>query len=68
MTLPTSYTLSAQVLTVGHQPVVSGSSGDVYEGTLSGSKVCVKRIRVNSKDGAEKATKVLNTFVLVSCC
>jgi hypothetical protein len=30
----------------------------VYEGTLRGSKVCVKRIRVYSKDGPKIATKV----------
>ena len=58
MILPTSYTLSSQVLTTGRQPFASGGSGDVYEGTLNGSKVCVKRVRVYSRDGSEKASKV----------
>ena len=57
--LPPSCTLSSQSLTVGRQPVASGGSGDVYEGwLLDGSKVCVKRVRIYSKDGPEKATKV----------
>jgi len=30
----------------------------VYEGTLDGSKVCVKRVRVYSRDGQTKSTKV----------
>ena len=57
-TFPSSYILSSQDLTVGHRPVASGGSGDVYEGSLSGSRVCVKRVRVYSKDGPNKATKV----------
>ncbi|KAF9642667.1 kinase-like protein [Thelephora ganbajun] len=48
--LPTSYALSSQVLVVGRQPVASGGSGDVYEGTLNSLKVCVKRVRIYSKD------------------
>jgi hypothetical protein len=66
MILPTSYTLSPQVLTVGRQPVASGGSGDVYEGKLHGSTVCVKRVRVYSKDGPQKATKVLYLVVSLS--
>ena len=56
--LPTSYTFSSQRLGIGHRPVASGGSGDVYEGTLDGSKVCVKRVRVYSRDGQTKSTKV----------
>jgi hypothetical protein len=48
----------ASLLNIGHHPVASGGSGDVYEGTFDGSKVCVKRIRVYSNDGPEKAIKV----------
>ena len=66
MTLPTRYTLSPQILTVGRQPVASGGSGDVYEGRLHGSKVCVKRVRVYSKDGPQKATKVLSLIPFLS--
>ncbi|KAF9644873.1 kinase-like protein [Thelephora ganbajun] len=50
MILPTSYALSSKVLLVGRQPVASGGSGDVYEGSLNGLKVCVKRVRIYSKD------------------
>ena len=66
MILPTSYTLSPQVLAVGRQPVASGGSGDVYEGKLYGSKVCVKRVRVYAKDGPQKPTKVLSLIVFMS--
>ena len=58
MILPTSYTLLSLLLTIGRQPVASGGSGDIYKGTLSGSAVCVKRVRVYSKEGPKKATKV----------
>ena len=30
----------------------------MYKGTLDGSEVCVKRVRIYSKDGPKKATKV----------
>ena len=58
MMLPTSYIISPSTLNIGHHPLASGGSGDVYEGTFNGSKVCVKRVRVYSKDGPEKATTV----------
>ena len=51
-TLPTSSALSSQVLLISNQPVASGGSGDVYEGTLNNSRVCVKRIRVYAKDSS----------------
>ena len=43
--LPSSYIIPAQLLDISEQPVASGSSGDLYEGTLGGSSVCVKRFR-----------------------
>jgi hypothetical protein len=58
MILPTSYTLSSSLLNIGPQPVASGGSGDVYKGTLGRSPVCIKRVRVYSKDGPGGATKV----------
>ena len=69
MILPTLYTPPSQVLIVGRQPVASGGSGDVYEGTLNGSKVCVKRVRVYARDGPEAGKKVLRAHrFLVPCC
>ena len=56
--LPTLFLLSSQGLTVGHQPVSPTSSGDVYEGSFNGKNVCVKRVRIYSKDDSKKATKV----------
>ena len=67
MTLPTSYTLSSSLLNIDRRPVASGGPGDVYEGTLNGSKVCVKRIRVYSEDGPEKATRVRYPVVFPVC-
>lgn len=58
MILPTLHTLSSLVLNISCHPVTLGGSGDIYEGTLNGSRVCVKRVRVYSKEGPEKATKV----------
>ena len=58
MILPTSCTLSSSLLNVGLHPVASGGPGDVYEGTLDGSRVCVKRVRVHTGDSPMKATKV----------
>ena len=58
MILPTSHILSSSILDVGHQPVASGGSGDIYEGILNGSRVCVKRVRIYSEDGPDKTTRV----------
>ena len=58
MILPTSHILSSSILDVGHQPVASGGSGEIYEGTLNGSRVCVKRVRIYSEDGPDKMTRV----------
>ena len=56
--LPTSYTLSSDRLNIGPEPFASGGYGDVYNGTLDGSRVCIKRVRVYTEDGPEKAAKV----------
>ena len=56
--LPASCTLSPSHLDINLHPVASGGPGDVYEGRLNGSKVCVKRVRVYSGDSPTKATKV----------
>ena len=58
MILPTSYTLLPSQLKTDCLPLASGSSSDTYEGTLNGSKVCVKRVRVYTKEGPEQVTKV----------
>ena len=67
MILPTSYTISPSVLKTDRQPLASGSSGDIYEGTLSGSKVCVKRVRIYSKEGPENVTKVRHRPRYILC-
>jgi hypothetical protein len=58
MILPTSYALSPSLLNTDPRPVASGGSGDVYKGSLDGSEVCIKRVRIYAKDGPMKATKV----------
>ncbi|KAF9644879.1 kinase-like protein [Thelephora ganbajun] len=55
--LPTSYTLSADLLRVDSDPFASGGFGDVYHGTFNGSRVCVKRVRVYLKEDPKKAAK-----------
>ena len=57
MILPSSYIVSSS-LTVGSEPFAAGGCGDVYRGTLDRSEVCVKRVRMYSKDGADKPKKV----------
>ena len=56
-TLPTSYTLSSN-LTIEPGPFDAGGFGDVYQGTLDGSPVCIKRVRVYSNQDKKKITKV----------
>jgi len=56
--LPSSYTLSSDLLNISLDPFASGGFGDVFRGTLNGSRVCIKRMRVYIKDGPEKAAKV----------
>jgi len=58
-TLPPSYTISSHLLNIGPDPFASGGYGDVYKGTFSGSLVCIKRVRVYTKDNPKEATKVL---------
>jgi len=55
--LPPSYTLPSDVKKIGPDPFAQGGFGDVYEGTFDGSKVCIKRVRVYTQDGPEKALK-----------
>ena len=57
---PTSYAMLSSLLNIGPYPIVSRGLGDVYEGTLDGSKVSVKRFRVYSKEGPKEAIKVLH--------
>jgi len=45
--LPTSYTPSLHPLNIDSEPFASGSVGDVYHGSLNGSRVCVKRMRTS---------------------
>ena len=35
----------------------------MYEGTLDGSRVCIKRVRVYVKDGKQKGAKVRSDSV-----
>jgi hypothetical protein len=56
--LPTSYKLSPDLLKVDPDPFAFGGFGDVYHGTLDDSRVCVKRVRVYTKEGPQKAAKV----------
>jgi len=55
--LPTSYTLSSR-LNVNSDPFASGGYGDVYHGKVDGSRVCVKRVRMYTKEDPKKTTKV----------
>jgi len=50
MILPTSYTVSSRLLNISPDPVAQGGFADVYEGTLRGLKVCVKRVRIYSHE------------------
>ena len=56
--VPTSYTLSSHLLDIHPQPFAAGGFGDVYHGTLDGSAVCIKRVRVYIQDDPEKVLKV----------
>ena len=56
--LPTSHIILSPLLITSSHPVTSGSFGDVYEGTLDGSKVCAKRVRVYPEDGPAGARRV----------
>ena len=54
--LPTSYTISSYLLNIC-DPFAAGEHGDVYEGTLDGVRVCVKRVRVD-QGGSQRTSKV----------
>lgn len=56
--LPNSYKLESSLLIPGKYPVASGGSGDIYEGSLNGSKVCVKRLRIYAGEESPVARKV----------
>ena len=59
MILPTSYTIASNRLTIDPFPFAAGGFGDMHNGTLDGSPVCVKRLRVSGRDAIPPATKVL---------
>ena len=56
--LPKSCMLSCSLLTVDRLPFISGSSGDLYEGTLGGTRVCVKRVRMYSEGDRQELSEV----------
>ncbi|KAF9649285.1 kinase-like protein [Thelephora ganbajun] len=58
--LPASYTLSAGLLKFDANPFASGGYGDVYLGTLGGSKVCARRMRLyhDRSDDNRRLTKI----------
>jgi hypothetical protein len=56
--LPTSYTLSSDLLSIDPNPFARGNYGDVYKGSFDGSKVCVKRVRVYEEDDTQTTKKV----------
>ena len=56
--LPTSYALSPQPLVTDPNPFASGGFADAYRGTLNGSGVCIKRLRMYRINGPQKVTEV----------
>ena len=56
--LPTSYTLPSQHLGVDSASSTFERSRDVCEGTLGGSRVRIKRVRVSTEDVRKPAAKV----------
>jgi len=56
--LPTPCTFLSRRLGIGPRLIASGGSGDVYEGTLNGSKICIKCVRVYSEEDPMKTIKV----------
>ncbi|KAF9785472.1 kinase-like domain-containing protein [Thelephora terrestris] len=55
--LPSSYILSRDLTRVGDDPVVFGGFSDLWEGTHSGIKVCIRHLRVPEqiREPVEKA-------------
>ncbi|KAF9644746.1 kinase-like protein [Thelephora ganbajun] len=43
--LPSSYTISLHLLNISPDPFAHGSFGDVYHGTLDGTRICIKRLQ-----------------------
>ena len=56
--LPSSYMLSSSLQDINPDPFALGGYGEMYKATLSGAMVCVKRMKVYTKDPPEKAMKV----------
>ena len=56
--LPTSYALPSQLLEVGSTPLIYGGFSEVYKGTLDGSNVCIKRVRIPGQDAEQEMAKV----------
>lgn len=54
MILPASCTLPSEVLAVSPDPFAAGGYGDVYQGTLNGSRICLKRVRMYTQEVAQK--------------
>jgi len=65
--LPASYTLSPHLLNISPEPFAAGGYGDVHLGTLGGSRVCIKRVRVYTRDDSHRSTKVRSaTFASIA--
>ena len=56
--LPTSHTFPSDHLEVDSGPFAQGGFGDVHHGTLNGSKVCVKRMRMYVQGRPGETAKV----------
>ena len=56
--LPQSYTHLGSPPSTHKWPIAARGACDVYEGSIDNSKVCVKRLRIYSSDGPEKAKHV----------
>ena len=67
MILPTSYAHSSRLI-INPESFASGGSGDVYQGSLDGSKVCIKRVRVYAGEGQSEATRVCFCYIVISAC
>ena len=65
---PASFDLSADLLNTASYPFDSGGFGDVYEGSLDDSKVCIKRVRVYTRDDPQEAIKVRSDVVAFPVC
>ena len=58
MVLPASYNVPPQILEISPTPFIPGGSVEVYEGTLDGAAVCIKRFCVPNKDLERNVAKV----------